>query len=163
MNLIVAVDKKWGIGKNNGLLVSISDDLKRFKALTLDKVVVMGYNTLISLPGQKPLKNRTNIVLTSKKIEIEGAIVVNDLSALKNVLRGYSLEDVFIIGGESVYRQFVDFCDYAYITYIDKEYDADRFFPVLNDSWKLIDEESASQDELEFYFRKYKNTNVKVF
>ena len=111
MNLIVCVSRNWGIGKNNELLFHIPDDLKQFKALTTGKVVVMGHNTLKSLPGGKPLPNRTNIVLSrNPNLKIEGATVCNSVQDVLIEVSDRLQSDVFIIGGEAIYKMFLPYC-----------------------------------------------------
>ena len=107
-----------------------------FKKITTNKVVVMGRKTLESLPGGKPLKNRTNIVLSSKPIE--GVITCNCVESLLQVLSTYNSSDIFIIGGASIYSQLIKYCDIAYITKINKNFQADTFFPKLNSEWKEL-------------------------
>ena len=159
MNLIVAVDKNWAIGKDNKLLVSIPDDMKFFRTTTSGHVVVMGRKTLESFPNKKPLKNRTNIVLTSdKKYKVDDAIVVNSIDELRAELKNYDSDDIYVIGGDSVYKQLLDDCDVAHVTYIDYAYDADSYFPNLdeNPDWEIAEEsEEQTYYDLEFYFRKY--------
>ena len=134
MNLIVAVDKNWGIGKNNDLLVRIPADQKFFRETTIGKVVVMGRKTLESFPGQVPLKGRTNIVLThDENYDGHGAIVVNSMDELKEELKKYDDEDIFVIGGEKIYKQMLDMCKIAHVTKIDYAYDADAYFPNLDE------------------------------
>ena len=126
MNLIVAVDKNWAIGLHNKLLVSIPADMKFFRETTMGKVVVMGRKTLESFPGGQPLKKRTNIVLTSdKNYKVKDAVVVNSVEALLEELRQYNDEDIYVIGGESIYRQLLPYCKVAHITKIDHAYEAD--------------------------------------
>jgi len=159
MNLIVAVDKNWAIGKNNQLLVSIPDDMKFFRTVTTGKVVVMGRKTLESFPNGKPLKNRVNIVLTrDKNYQVADAIVVHSKEELDAELKKYNSNDIFVIGGESIYRLLLDDCDRAFVTYIDYSYDADTFFPNLDEKkeWKIAEEsEEQTYYDLEFYFRTY--------
>ena len=159
MNLIVAVDKNWAIGKDNKLLVSIPDDMKFFRTTTSGHVVVMGRKTLESFPNKKPLKNRTNIVLTSdKKYKVDDAIVVNSIDELRAELKNYDSDDIYVIGGDSVYKQLLEDCDVAHVTYIDYAYDADSYFPNLdeNPDWEIAEEsEEQTYYDLEFYFRKY--------
>lgn len=134
INIVVAIDKNNGIGKDNQLLVHIKPDLKHFKELTINKTVVMGYNTYLSLPN-KPLPNRKNIILTTKDILIDGCEVYNSIDDL---LDDYKNEDLYIIGGESIYKQFIDIADKLYITYINESFEADRFFPETNtNEWKI--------------------------
>ena len=159
MNLIVAVDKNWAIGKNNQLLVRIPMDMKFFRETTTGKVVVMGRKTLESFPNGMPLKDRTNIVLTrSKNYDGKGAIVVNSLEELHEELKKYKSEDIYVIGGEQIYNALVDECDVAHITKIDYAYDADAYFPNLDEKpeWKITaDSEEQTYFDLEFYFYKY--------
>ena len=159
MNLIAAVDKNWAIGKDNSLLVSIPDDMKFFRQTTTGNVVVMGRKTLESFPNKKPLKNRTNIVLTSDpNYQVEGAIVVHSLEELQEELKKYDSDRIYVIGGESVYRQLLDQCDVAHITKIDFAYEADAWFPNLdeNPEWEITaDSEEQTYFDLEYYFYKY--------
>lgn len=159
MNLIAAVDQNWAIGKNNKLLVSIPDDMKFFRTTTTGHVVVMGRKTLESFPNQRPLPNRTNIVLTSdKNYTVKDAIVVNSIDELKAELAKYESDDIYIIGGESIYRQLVDECSVAYITKIDYAYDADAYFPNLEEKneWKLTGQsDEQTYFDLTYYFNKY--------
>ena len=159
MNLIVAVDKNWAIGKDNGLLVSIPADMKFFRETTTGKVVVMGRKTLESFPNGTPLKNRTNIVLThDKNYDGKGAIVVNSLDQLHEELKKYPSEDIFIIGGQKIYEQLVDECNVAHITKIEYEYDADAYFPNLDEKeeWVITgDSEEQTYFDLEYFFYRY--------
>ncbi|MBQ8625118.1 MAG: dihydrofolate reductase [Agathobacter sp.] len=159
MNLIAAVDKNWAIGKNNQLLVRIPMDQKFFRETTTGKVVVMGRKTLESFPNGLPLKNRTNIVLTrNPKYEVKDAIVVHSMEELREELKKYNSEDIYIIGGEQIYKALVDECDVAHITKIEYEYDADAYFPNLDEKpeWRIVaDSEEQTYFDLEFFFYKY--------
>lgn len=159
MNIIAAVDRKWAIGYQNKLLISIPDDMKYFRELTTGKVCVMGKNTLLSMPGGKPLRDRVNIVLTKDKdFKADGAVIVHSMEKALEKLKEYKTEDIFVIGGESVYRQFLPYADVAYITYIDYAYQADRYFPSLDETseWKLSEEsEEQTYFNVEYYYRKY--------
>ena len=159
MNLIAAVDKNWAIGYQNKLLTSIPEDMKFFRQTTTGKVVVMGRKTLESFPGKKPLKNRTNIVLTKNpSYQAEGAIVVHNEDELREELKKYDSEDIFVIGGESIYRQLLDECDKAYITKIEYAYTADAYFPNLDEmpEWKITAEsEEHTCFDLEYFFLTY--------
>lgn len=159
MNLIAAVDKNWAIGNKNQLLVRIPADQKFFRETTTGKVVVMGRKTLESFPNGLPLKNRTNIVLTrNPDYQVSGAVVVHDEQELHRVLEHYPSEDIYIIGGETVYRQFLDECDVAHITKIDFAYEADAYFPNLDErpEWRLAaDSEEQTYFDLEYYFYRY--------
>lgn len=159
MNLIAAVDKNWAIGKKGKLLVSIPDDMKFFRETTTGHVVVMGRKTLESFPNGKPLKNRTNIVVTSdKNYKVSDALVVNSIDELKAELAKYDSDDIYVIGGESIYRQLLDDCSRAYITKINFAYDADAYFPNLEEKpeWKLVKEsEEETYYDIEFTFNTY--------
>lgn len=165
MNLIAAVDRNWAIGMNNELLVHIPDDLKRFRRMTIGKVVVMGRKTLESFPGGKPLKERVNIVLSKDRdYRPEGVIAVHSIEELSEELKKYKSEDIFVIGGESIYRQLLEQCDTAYITRIDYAYQADAWFPNLDEDkmWKIAEEgEEQTYFDLEYYFVTYRNPSVK--
>ncbi len=159
MNLIAAVDKNWAIGLNNKLLVSIPMDMKFFRETTTGKVVVMGRKTLESFPNGLPLKNRTNIVLTANPdYHVKDAVIVHSEDELREELKKYPSEDIYIIGGESIYRQFVDDCDVAHITKIDYAYEADAYFPNLDEKpeWEITaDSDEETYFDLEFRFLKY--------
>ena len=162
MNIIVAVDKKWGIGNKGKLLVSIPRDKKLFREETTGKVIIMGHNTLLSLPGAQPLAGRENIVLSrDKSLSIKGATVLNSVDACMDYLKKGDIKDsdVFVIGGESVYNDFLPYCDVAHITYIDYEYEADRHFLNLDISneWSLVLEtEEETYFDIPYTFRLYK-------
>lgn len=159
MNLIVAVDKNWAIGNKNQLLVRIPADQKFFRETTTGKIVVMGRKTLESFPNGLPLKNRTNIVLTSdRSYAVPGAVVVHSMDELHEELKKYPSGDIFVIGGETVYRQLLDECDTAHITKIDYAFEADTYFPNLDerDDWEITaDSEEQTYFDLEYYFYKY--------
>ena len=159
MNWIACVDNNWAIGKNNQLLVKIPADMKFFRETTVGKVVVMGRKTLESFPNGQPLKNRTNIVLThNRNYKVKDAIVVYSVEELNEELKKYPSEDIYIIGGESIYEQFVDACDVAHITKVDYAYDADAHFPNLDEKpeWQITqDSEEQTYFDLIFYFYKY--------
>ena len=159
MNLIAAVDNNWAIGKNNQLLVSIPADMKFFRTTTTGKVVVMGRKTLESFPNGQPLKNRTNIVLThDRTYRVKDAVVVYSMDELREELKKYDSDDIYVIGGESIYRQLVDECDVAHITKIDFAYDADAYFPNLDekDEWEITaDSEEQTYFNLIYHFLKY--------
>lgn len=159
MNLIAAVDKNWAIGLKNKLLVRIPEDQRFFRETTTGKVVVMGRKTLESFPNGLPLKNRTNIVLTREQgYDAKGAVVVHSLKELMKKLEQYPSEDIYIIGGESIYRQLLPYCDVAHITKIDYAYEADSWFPNLDelDEWQIVaDSEEQTYFNLEYYFYRY--------
>lgn len=160
MNLIVAVDKNWAIGKNNELLVRIPRDMKYFRETTTGKVVVLGHKTLAGFPNGEPLKNRVNIVLSrNPNLKIKDAQVVHSVEECLQALLAYADEDIYVIGGESVYRALLPYCSTAEVTYIDHAYEADAYFPNLDadPAWVLVEEtEEQTYFDLEFYWRKYK-------
>lgn len=133
MNLIVAVDEEWGIGKEGGLLARLPGDMRYFRETTRGKVVVMGRKTLESFPGQKPLKNRVNLVLTkNREYAPEGVRVCHDVEETLKALEQYPQEDIFIIGGGMIYREFFPFCRKAYVTFIHSVFGADTGFVNLD-------------------------------
>ena len=156
MNLIVAVDENWAIGKGNDLLVSIPQDMKFFRETTMGKVVVMGRKTLESFPGGQPLKKRTNIVITrDKNYSVKDAIVVHSVEEALEEIKNYNSEDVYVIGGDSIYRQMLPYCDVAHVTKINHAYEADTYFPNLDEKeeWLVTgvsDEQTYFNLEYEF-------------
>lgn len=159
MNLIAAVDENWAIGNKNKLLVSIPADMKFFRETTVNKVVVMGRKTLESFPGGQPLKKRTNIVLTrDKNYKVKDAIVVHSVEALLEELKKYDEEDIYVIGGDSIYKQMLPYCKLAHITRIHHAYEADTYFPNLDEmeDWEItgISDEQTYFD-LEYEFVRY--------
>ena len=159
MKAILAADKNWGIGYNNHLLVSIPSDMKFFRQTTTGKVVVMGRKTLESFPNGMPLKNRINIVLTgNQNYQVKDAVVVHSEDELLDELKKYDTDDIYVIGGESVYRMMLPYCDTVYVTKIDRAFQADTFFPDLDemDEWEMTEEsEEQTCFDLEFCFTKY--------
>ena len=159
MNIIVAVDKNWGIGKNNRLLVSIPADMKMFREETTGKVVVMGRRTLESFPNGLPLKNRENIIITrNPSFQVKGATVVHSIEEALEEVKKYPAEDVYCIGGDSVYKQMLPYCDVAHVTKIDFAYEADRYFPDLDKDpqWEIAAEsDEQTYFDLEYKFVKY--------
>ena len=119
MDLIVAVDAKWGIGKDGDLLHPISADLKYFRQKTTGNVLVMGRKTLESFPNKKPLPNRVNIVLTNNKnYEAEGVVLCHGIDELPAVLKDYTDKQIFVAGGGTIYEQLLPQCETAYVTKI---------------------------------------------
>ena len=159
MNIIVAADQNWAIGKDNKLLISIPADMKFFRTTTTGKVVVMGRKTLESFPGGQPLKKRTNIILTrDKNYKVKDAIVVHSIEEVLEELKKYDSEDVYVIGGDSIYSQMLPYCDTAHVTKIDFAYEADSWFPNLDEDpeWKIAEEsEEQTYFDLEYTFVKY--------
>lgn len=159
MKLIVAVDANWGIGCKNELLVRIPADQRMFREKTTGNVVVMGRKTLDSFPGGKPLKDRVNIVLTGERREsLNGEIYVRSVEEVLEEIKKYSEESIYIIGGETVYRQFLPYCNEAYVTKIDHKYEADAYFPNLDENaeWEVTEEsEEQTYFDITYTFVKY--------
>ncbi len=164
MNIIVAVDKNWSIGNQGQLLVSIPEDKKLFREETLGKVIVMGRKTLESLPGKQPLYGRTNIVLTRNPgYKVKGALICHSVEEVLKELQKYRSEDCFIIGGQSIYEEFLPYCDTAHVTYIDYTYSADTHFPDLDQdpSWEMAAEsEEQTYFDLCYTFRMYRKKEL---
>lgn len=158
MKLIAVCDENWAIGRNNGLLFRLPEDMKHFKKLTEGKTVLLGSNTLRSFPGGKPLKNRRNIVLSHSLAEGNGYEVMRGISELSGLI---SDEEVFVIGGASVYEQLLDYCDGAIITKVAaKAENPDRFFPNLDklENWVLVRQSRPIRDnDLTITFCEYEN------
>ncbi len=160
MNCIVAVDSNWAIGLNNHLLVSIPADMRFFRETTKQKIVIMGRSTLESFPGGKPLQNRVNIVIShDPNFTVPGATVVHSIEEPAAAASQYPSGDVFVIGGASIYRQFLPYCDVAYVTRIDYSYDADTYFPNLDDDseWEMTEcSEEQTYYDLTYCFTTYR-------
>ena len=156
MNLIVAVDENWAIGKGGDQLVYIRADLKRFKELTTGHPVILGRKTLATFPGGRPLKGRRNLILSATAgYEVEGAEVFADVDGLLAA----APEDAFVIGGESVYRALLDRCDTAYVTKIQAAFPADRYFPDLDahPDWEAAEQdEPLEEDGIRFQYVTYR-------
>jgi dihydrofolate reductase len=160
---IVAVDKNWGIGKNNDLLFSIPEDMKFFRETTKGKVVVMGANTLKSFPNSSPLKNRINIVLSTTLMR-DDCTVVRSLNELFLEIKKYDKDDVFLIGGAKLYKTLLPYCEQALVTKVDAVKSADVFFSDLDSlpNWKMVN----CSDEIEtngykIKFTTYNNFDIK--
>ncbi len=132
MNMIVVVDENWNIGRDGGLLVHLPGDLRYFKEKTSGKTIVIGRKTLESFPGAKPLPGRRNIVLTRQADYRPGNCETCASREEAMALLGKDTKDVFISGGETVYRQFFQDCDRYFVTKIYASFDADRSFPRLD-------------------------------
>ena len=159
MNIIVAVDKNWAIGFENKLLNSIPDDMKFFRETTTGKVVVMGRKTLESFPNKRPLKNRTNIVITRQKdYQVDGAVVLHSVEEALDYLKQFKSEDIYVIGGASIYEQMLPYCDVAHVTVMDYAYQADTWFPNLDKMEEFVvaaDSEEKTYFDLEYCFKMY--------
>ena len=160
MNLIVAADSRWGIGKNGGLLADLPTDMKYFREHTRDKVVVMGRRTLESLPGKKGLPKRVNFVLTSNPdFEAERCTVVHSEDELWEAVSEYEPDDVFLIGGATLYNRFYKYCDKLYVTKIDADLGADTFivdFDGDSDFEIISESEPVTENGLTYRFVIYK-------
>ena len=160
MNLIAAVDNNWAIGYKGKLLVTIPEDHKRFREETTGKVVVLGRKTLETFPNKQPLQNRTNIILSrNPAYRVKGATVVPSLEGLMDHLKEYKSEDIYIIGGESIYKALLAYCDTAIITKIDYAYSADTYFPDLSKlaEWSMTGEsEERTCFDIEYTFQIWK-------
>lgn len=162
-NMIVAADNRWAIGNKNRLLVSIPNDMKHFREETTGKVIVLGRKTLETFPQGLPLQNRENIILSKNPaFKVRGATVVNSLEQLLDTLKKYPPEDVYIVGGESIYRQLLPYCDTVYVTKIDHTYEADAYFPDLDadKEWILAeDSDELTYFDISYNFLKYRRIN----
>lgn len=164
MQLIAVVDKHWAIGKNGRQLVHIPADQKMFRQETQGKVVVMGRKTLLALPGERPLENRINLVLTrDPDFKVKGAEVSHSMEETFAILEDYKKKglycdrDIYIIGGQEVYREFLPYCDTAHITFVDYAYEADTHMVNLEEEGWRLTESSDEQTyfDLCYEFRKY--------
>lgn len=149
--IIVAIAKNNVIGKDNKLLWHISDDLKRFKRLTIGKTVIMGRKTFFSLPNGA-LPNRRNIVITDYSDDC--CLGAEKVSSIEEAIENVKNEKkVFIIGGGAIYKQFLPLCNKIYLTKVHKEYDGDVFFPEINmEEWELVEEENHFEHDPQFSF-----------
>lgn len=159
MNLIAAVDRNWAIGYRNELLVRIPEDQKWFRETTTGKAVIMGRKTLESFPNKSPLKNRLNVVITSDmNYSVPGAVVVHSIDEAVEAVRDYADDDVYVIGGESIYRQMLPLCSTAHITKVDYAYQADAHFPDLDkeEGWKITEtSDERTYFDIIYEFVKY--------
>lgn len=160
MNIIVTVDENWAIGNRDRQLVKIPADWRALQEQTAGGVVVMGRKTLALMPQGQPLFHCRNIILSANPAcQVRGAETAGSLTALFEKLQGIPQKDIYVCGGESVYRQLLPHCDTAYVTMVEKNYEADRYFENLDRSgaWRMT-EESDEQTcfDITYYFRKYK-------
>lgn len=158
IKIVVATSNNGVIGKDNKLLWKQSEDLKRFKSLTLGQKVVMGRKTYESIG--KPLPNRDNYVITRSLNEIEGCKVLKSFEEV-NSLDG----DIYIIGGGEIYEKFITFADEIYLTIIDCDVDGDTFFNLDSNDWIEISSESFKKDEKNEYnytFKKLVNARNRI-
>ncbi len=161
MNIIAAADRNWGIGNKGKLLTHIKEDMRFFKEKTTGKAVIMGRETFLSLPNQKPLSDRENYILTTNPdFNVDGATVCSSLEeAIKKAKEKFDEDDIFLIGGERVYNYGEKYCKYAYITKIDEEFEADRHIIDFDNSpeWEIAFEEMIKTEKgLYITFTTYK-------
>lgn len=160
MKTIVNVDNNWGIGLGDSLINHIPADMKFFKEKTTGNVVVMGKSTFLTFPGKKALPNRVNIVLTTDpEWSAPDVVVCHSIEELFLQLKRYDTSMVYVIGGSSVYEQLLPYCDTAYVTKVDNEKPADKFFPNLdeNEDWKMVCEsETMEHNGVNYKFTTYR-------
>ena len=164
MRAIFHADKKWGIGKSNGLMFSLPKDMRFFRETTWGKIVVMGLNTLNSFPNG-PLRGRVNIVLSPKDAG-EGVLTVQSLDELFREVVKYPADDVFVIGGASVYRELIPYCTEVLVTKVDADGGADVFAPDLDadPAFSLVHESAPEEDNgYTIRFCTYRNLSPKPF
>ena len=170
MKLVVAVDEDWGIGYRGELLAHVRADLRNFARLTTGHTVVLGSKTLATFPGGRPLKNRTNIILSRRTdYAPEGALVAHSGDELLDMIKTMD-DDIFVIGGASIYELLLPYCDTAYVTKFKKAYTADAFFANLDadPDWECVeigevqmsDAATDSEGGLEFCFCEYKRKAI---
>lgn len=159
---IVAVDKKWGIGKKNDLLFNLPLDMKFFRQTTAGTTVCMGYNTLLSFPGGKPLPKRKNIVLCPEGIEREDAVMVHSLDDMLSAIKSEEC-DVYVIGGAMFYKTMLSYCEEVLVTKVDADGEAEVFYPNLDENANfecVYESEVQETNGYNIKFTTYKNNNV---
>lgn len=150
ISIIVAHDDKLGIGKNNQLLFRISEDLKRFKKLTMDHPIIMGRKTHQSIG--RPLPGRINIIITrDKDYQAPGCEIVHSLQAAIDLAKQKDDQEIFIIGGGQIYQQALDqnLVDKLYLTHVKGDYQAEVFFPPYSQFKKIISKKTSSKTSSE--------------
>lgn len=163
MKAIVAVyhsedNMPWGIGKNGTQPITLNADRKFFRRITNKKTVIVGYKTLLDFPNSSPLPGRLNIVLTSKNLNIPGAIIVNSIDDLDI----NKLSDAFVIGGASIYNQMLKYCNEVFVTHIYTDINPDVFFPVLNeDEWSSEIIENGEENNIQYKIVHYHRQHTK--
>lgn len=159
MNCIVNVDAHWGIGNKGSLLVRIPNDMKMFRQETIGKVIVLGRKTLETFPGGRPLEGRKNIILSANPdYVVKDATVVHSIPELLEELKQYDDDQIYIIGGESIYKEMLPYCNVAHVTKVDHTYEADAFFPNLDamDDWEITaDSDEQTYFDIPYQFVKY--------
>lgn len=164
MKIIVAVDANWAIGRKNQLLVRIPEDMRFFQQKTMGQVIVLGRKTLESFPNGRPLPERMHIVLTHCKREAQKNIVfVTDVETLLEQQKQYPEKEIYVVGGAQVYELLLPYCEMAYVTKIQQAYEADTYFPNLDESieWKIATRsEEHTYYDIEYEFVCYKRTGL---
>lgn len=159
---IVHADKEWGIGKGNDMMFSLPKDMKFFRETTIGHTVVMGGNTLRSFPNQKPLKNRTNIVISRGQVR-DDCIIVPDFESLKKAMKDRKNEDIFVIGGGKIYRELLPYCHAVLVTKVEAVGGAEVFFPNLDEMENFVCVEEGEPIDDNGYtirFCRYENKAV---
>ena len=167
MKLIVAVDREWGIGYRGELLATVKEDLAHFRELTVGKTIVYGSSTLRTFPYGRPLKNRINLILsTNPNFKPEGAVVLHSVEELIAYEKAHPEEDIVVVGGASVYKQLMPYCETAYVTRFDASFEKDAYFPNLdeNPSWQCISVSEThysngatdTEDRMPYCFTEYR-------
>ena len=166
MKAILHCDKKWGIGKKNDLMFRLPKDMKFFRSTTLNKIVVMGSNTLLSFPGGKPLPKRKNIVLwpggDKERAEKDGFVMVETLDELFSLLSTFPSEDIFVIGGAMMYHTMLPYCSEVLLTKVDADGGAEAFFDNLDamENWREVESSGPIDDNgYTIRFTTYKNSS----
>ena len=166
MKAILHCDKKWGIGKKNDLMFRLPKDMKFFRSTTLNKVVVMGSNTLLSFPNGKPLPKRTNIVLwpggDREREKRDGFIMVESLPELFTLLSTFPPDDIFVIGGAMMYHTMLPYCSEVLLTKVDADGEAEVFFDNLDNlpSWREVESSGPIEDNgYTIRFTLYRNSS----
>ncbi len=161
MDLIVAVDEKWGIGKDGQLLVRLSEDMKRFRKMTVGNVVIMGRKTVQTFPQQRPLPQRRNIIMThNTQYVCPGAEVCHNIQEVLRKVEKERKKQIFVIGGGTIYKQFLPYCERAYVTKIYQTFVADTYFKNLDEDyhWKLVAQEPLQEEKgIGYAFLTYEN------
>jgi len=159
INLVVNVTSDWAIGRENSLLVTLPGDMKNFRRLTTGRTVILGRKTLETFPGGRPLKNRRNIILSTRPdYAVEGAETAASIGALRDML---SVEEpVSVIGGSSIYEQLLPYCSTAIVTKTELQIPADRYFPNLDEmpQWEIAEvSEPMEENGVTYRFVTYRN------
>lgn len=150
MKLIASADNNWAIGYKGHLLAHISKDMKFFREKTVGNVVILGRKTLETFPGQKPLKDRENIIITSNKdFAADGAYVVHSEEELLEYVKKYNSDSLYVIGGASVYAELLKYCNIAYITRFYESFEADAYIQNFDEAegWRLSEASDIMEEK----------------